>query len=136
MGGKLHIVAVLVLLVAGFSVGCMTKENNTSDSNEPGMGIANPAAVYCKELGYEYKIITDSEGGQRGVCILPDNTICDEWEFFKGKCGKEFTYCEKHGGKIITTTEGCNITSECAVCVLSDGTKINEWDYFRMEQNK
>jgi len=134
MDKKISIVPVLALLVAGLIAGCTTKENNTSDSNE--MEIANPAAVYCEELGYEYKIITDSEGGQRGVCILPDNTICDEWEFFKGKCGKEFTYCEKHGGKIMTTTEGCNITSECAFCFLPDGTKINEWDYFRMGEKQ
>lgn len=134
MDKKIRIVSVLVLLAAGLIAGCTTKENNTSNSNET--EIANPAAVYCKELGYEYKIITDSEGGQSGVCILPDNTICDEWEFFTGKCGKEFTYCEKHGGKIITTTEGCNISSECALCVLPDGTKINEWDYFRMEEKQ
>jgi len=132
MDKKICIVAVSALLVAGLIVGCTTTENNTSNSNQ----IANPAAVYCKELGYEYQIITDSEGGQSGVCILPDNTTCDEWEFFTGKCGKEFTYCEKHGGKIITTTEGCNVSSECAVCVLPDGTKINEWDYFRMEEKQ
>jgi len=134
MDKKLLIVTVLVLLAVALIAGCMKKEYDTSDLNETEMGIANPAAVYCVELGYEYKIITDTEGGQKGVCIFPDKSECDAWDFFTGKCGKEYTYCEIHEGKIITTTEGCSFSSECAVCVLPNGTKINEWDYFRREE--
>ena len=55
----------------------------------------NPAAVYCRELGYSYKIVK-GDGGERGVCILPDRD-CDEWEFFAGKCGKEHSYCARQG---------------------------------------
>jgi putative hemolysin len=136
MDKKILVVAMLVLLSAAIIAGCMMKEYDISDLNETETGIANPAAVYCKELGYEYKIITGSEGGQKGVCVFPDKSECDAWDFFTGKCGKEYTYCEMHGGKIITATEGCRFSSECAVCVLPNGTKINEWDYFRREENK
>lgn len=134
MEKKLLIVIVLVLLSAAVIAGYMMKEN--LGYNKPEIGIANPAAVYCVELGYQYKIITDSEGGQRGVCVFPDKSECDAWDFFTGKCGQEYTYCEMHGGKIITTTEGCSFSSECAVCVLPNGTKINEWDYFKGEESK
>mgnify|MGYP001155233174 CR=1 FL=1 len=62
MKKKILIVTVLVLLTAAIIAGYMMEEYNTSNSNEPEIGIADPAAVYCKELGYEYKIISDSEG--------------------------------------------------------------------------
>ena len=136
MDKKIFMVTVLVLLSAAIIGGCVTMENNTSNSNETEIEVANPAAVYCKELGYGYTIITDIEGGQKGVCAFPDKSECDAWDFFSGKCGQEFTYCEMHGGKIITTTEGCSFSSECAVCVLPNGTKIDEWDYFRREESK
>jgi len=40
-----------------------------------------PAAVYCGEQGYEYEIRT-GEYGQYGVCIFPDGSECDEWQFY------------------------------------------------------
>lgn len=64
----------------------------------------NPAAVYCKELGYEYKIV-DTDQGQKGVCIFPDKE-CEEWDFFTGGCGKEYSYCVKKGYDIETATDG------------------------------
>jgi len=83
--------------------------------------IPNPAAVYCKSLGYEY---------ENETCKFPDGTKCGAWEFFTGKCGKEWSYCERYGnGKIKTTKEGCLFSRECALCVLPDGTECREWDY-------
>ncbi len=84
--------------------------------------IPNPAAVYCKELGYDYKIVK-TEQGERGICIFPDKE-CEEWEFFKGICGKEYSYCAKHGYDIKTETDGKNPYSpEYAVCIYR-GKKI------------
>ncbi|OFV67360.1 MAG: protein containing DUF333 [Candidatus Syntrophoarchaeum caldarius] len=110
---------MFVALIAG----CMMKENNTSNSNETGIGLANPAAAYCNELGYEYKIITDNESGQRGICIFPDNTSCDAWDFFTGKCGQNYSYCKLHGYDIETVRNGKNpFSQECVVCVLPNKT--------------
>lgn len=95
--------------------------------------LPNPAAVYCEGLGYQYKIITSDDGGQRGICKLSYGIECDAWDFFTGKCGKEYTYCEKTGGKIVTTNVGCRFSSECAVCILPNGTECYEWDYFKGE---
>jgi len=51
--------------------------------------MANPAAVYCRESGYTYEIKTDS-AGEYGVCVFTDETSCDDWAFYEGKCGEAF----------------------------------------------
>jgi len=51
----------------------------------------NPAAVYCKDLGYKYEIREDPKTkGQYGVCIFPDGSECDGWAFYRGECGKKW----------------------------------------------
>lgn len=76
----------------------------------------NPAAVYCNELGYKYDLVKTAQG-EKGICILPDEK-CDEWDFFAGKCGKDYSYCVKNGYDIETVSDGKNPYSpEYAVCV-------------------
>jgi len=91
------------------------------------MGIANPAAVYCKALGYDYEIIK-TEKGEKGVCKFPDGSKCDEWDFFNGVCGQKWSYCEKTGGKVVVD-KNCSISQTCAVCILPNGKRCPEWDY-------
>lgn len=87
-------------------------------------GLANPAAVYCDELGYQY-IVQEEEGGQRGFCQFPDGSVVDEWKFFIGEEGKEFSYCQKQGFEIKTiTSEQCQYASKCAVCILKNGAEV------------
>ena len=62
-----------------------------------GIGMPNPAAVYCHALGYKYEIVTDDEGNQCGICIFPDGTACLGRDFYRGKCGQEWSYCERCG---------------------------------------
>ncbi|MGB2696763.1 MAG: DUF333 domain-containing protein, partial [Candidatus Zixiibacteriota bacterium] len=89
-----------------------------------GIGMANPAAVYCTEMGYEYRIIDDSSG-QRGICIFPDRSQCDAWDFLKGKCGQEYSYCAKQGYDIETRADGKNAFSkEYAVCISKQGDLV------------
>src|SRR5271157_3447634 len=82
--------------------------------------LANPSTVYCNEMGrefggYQYVMKTDSDSNQYGICIMPDGTQCDSWDFFHGKCGNDFSYCAKNG---YGTTIISNGTSEYAACVL------------------
>lgn len=51
----------------------------------PPVGLANPASVYCEseDVGGFLTIRTDEEGGESGVCLLPDGTEIDEWELFR-----------------------------------------------------
>jgi C1A family cysteine protease len=91
----------------GIALGC--------NGNAPGM--ANPAAVYCQELGYEYEIVDASEG-QYGVCIFPGGSQCNEWSFLQGKCGRSYSYCARQGYDLITKTDGKNpFSREYSVCV-------------------
>ncbi|MBU2520280.1 MAG: right-handed parallel beta-helix repeat-containing protein, partial [Nanoarchaeota archaeon] len=88
------------------------------------IGMANPAAIYCRELGYEYKFV-DSSKGKSGVCVFPDETECGQWQFLQGECGQEWSYCAINGYNIITKTDGKNsISKDYAVCVDKDDKEI------------
>ena len=50
-------------------------------------GYATEAAVYCAITGGTYTISgTDAAGVEQGTCTLPDETLCDVWEYFNGVC--------------------------------------------------
>jgi len=52
-----------------------------------GIGMANPAAVYCEEQGGTVEVITAADGSQSALCKFSDGSQCDEWAFFRGECG-------------------------------------------------
>jgi putative hemolysin len=88
------------------------------------MYMPDPAAAYCEELGYEYRVV-DEPGGQRGVCLLPDGREVDAWDFFRAKVAQEYSYCARQGYEIRTrVTDHGSYTSECAVCVSETGEDI------------
>lgn len=53
------------------------------DAADPAVGMANPASVYCVELGGKSVIETDSAGAQTGFCHLPDGTRVEEWALYR-----------------------------------------------------
>ena len=85
----------------------------------------NPAAVYCLELGYDFEIVKSPEGGQHGICALPDETTCDAWEFLNGKCGQDYSICALEGFNTVTLKDGKNpFSQEYAVCADSEGNLL------------
>ncbi|MBU1945731.1 MAG: DUF333 domain-containing protein, partial [Nanoarchaeota archaeon] len=81
------------------------------------LAIPNPSAVYCEKMGYAYRADKTPEGEQ-GVCIIQPNVELKAWDFFKGKVGKEYSYCAKKGYN--TETEHIDkgaYSEEYAVCV-------------------
>ncbi len=88
-------------------------------------GLANPASVYCQGLGFKEETRT-SAAGQSGVCIFPDNSECDAWDFLAGRCGQANSFCVKQGGKLQT-----NANSNIATCVFSDNSTCGEFEYFQ-----
>lgn len=58
----------------------------------PSLAIPNPSATYCVNLGYQYKIMTDSDRNQYGICVFPNGESCIGWDFYNGKCGEEYSY--------------------------------------------
>jgi C1A family cysteine protease len=88
---------------------------STCSGNAPGM--ADPSAVYCHELGYEYQVVDGGEG-QYGTCVFPDGSSCDAWGFLEGTCGQSYSYCAKQGYGLITKTDGKDSLSRAySVCV-------------------
>jgi putative hemolysin len=99
----------------------LSDATSSCDGNAP--GTADPAAAYCRDLGYAYEIVSTSEG-QHGVCILPDSSRCDAWGFLEGKCGQAYSYCAKQGYDLVTRSDGNNpLSREYSVCV-QDQTQI------------
>lgn len=49
---------------------------------KPSVGMANPASVYCVDIGGTVSI-QDTAAGQMGVCTLPDGSVIEEWELFR-----------------------------------------------------
>lgn len=90
------------------------------------LAMDNPAAVYCTDvMGYEYQIVDDADGGQRGVCVLPGGQACDQWEFYAGACGQEFGYCAQQGYQTETRTDGQDaFATHYAVCLSVEGQEI------------
>lgn len=117
---------ILVVYLSQYLPEIIVSPNNQTN-------IPDPSATYCKESGYEFKIVTNPDGSQYGVCKLSVGLECDSWKFFQGKCGKEYTFCEKHGGTIITRNTSCRFSSECSICVLPNGIECDEWNYLKGE---
>lgn len=60
-------------------------ESSTVVEEDKGVGMANPASVYCAEQGG--RLETRETGvGQYGVCVFPDGRECEEWAYFRGEC--------------------------------------------------
>jgi len=91
-----------------------------AETENKSVGIANPAAVICRELGYKYKIV-DTSKGQIGICVMPNGQRCNGWKFYSGECGVKFNYCTQNGYDTITMTDGKDaFSSSYAVCAKND----------------
>lgn len=44
--------------------------------------VTNPAAVFCKEQGGDYRVVQEA-AGERGVCALQDGREVDAWGYFR-----------------------------------------------------
>jgi hypothetical protein len=137
-------IAALLCILTIFACGC-TKTETTPVSPTPAAttpGMANPAAVACKDASLTYEIRQNPEGSQYGVCIMADGTVCDEWAYYRGECpapvvtttntgmaNPSAVYCEEQNltYEIRTNPDG----SQSGVCILSDGTECDGWEYYR-----
>jgi putative hemolysin len=79
----------------------ISNENINSNINQPtntndSVGIANPAAVNCLEDGGTLEAYT-TEAGEAALCVFDDNSICNQWAYYRGECqpGECFKECQK-----------------------------------------
>lgn len=70
-------------------------------------GVANPSTVYCSEMGYIGKKITTADGDY-SICTFSDGSKCESWDFYRGTCGQNWSYCSMHGYDIknLSQSEG------------------------------
>ncbi len=98
------------------NAGCMTIGRPSS-----GLGLANPASVYCAELGY----VAEGE-----TCAFPDGTSCEQWAFFRGECGQAHSFCHRQGGDVSVADEDIGgFIVKYALCTLPTGTSCKEQDF-------
>lgn len=97
----------------------------TLKSTGVALALTNPAAAYCEQLGYQFIIQRDSLNNESGICLLPDNSAINAWDFFRGKGGQTFSYCARHGYGTTrrTTAHLAGFRTESAVCVKDAGAK-------------
>jgi putative hemolysin len=116
------------------------------------VGPANPSSVYCRDQK-GFGIAVDENGfggGQFGLCRLSDNSMIEEWTFFRQQSqeslamtyfrkGAWHTYenapieqwaklnCEELQGEIIEATEHLRPSLRYQVCKFSDRSIIEAW---------
>lgn len=81
MRNKLKILILIIIVISVLILMIYYPPSKKSDTQLP-----NPASVYCEEQGYELEIRTNPDGSQYGVCIFPDTSECEEWEYYRGGC--------------------------------------------------
>lgn len=85
----------------------------------PGVGMANPATVYCAQLGHSF----DADG----MCVFPDGARCEQWAFYRGECGAAHGFCARQGGVASNeVVDHGGWTSEASVCKLPSGATCEE----------
>ncbi len=47
--------------------------------------IANPASVYCSKQHF-YRFNLTYQQGISSVCVFPDLSYCEEWQYLRGSC--------------------------------------------------
>jgi len=67
------------------------------------VGMADPAAVWCDQMGYGYEIRKDATGGEYGVCIFGNGMEADEWAVYRAAMG---AYNETANGTMVDITKG------------------------------
>lgn len=123
MAGQVPSVPVSTANLETFPTRALTTEPPSSVSCE-NVSIGNPAAAYCALLGYQPGT-QDTTDGQVGVCTMPDGSVCEAWQFLRGTCGQEFSWCALNGYEIQTVIESDgSSTQEYAVCVDADGNTV------------
>ena len=125
-------IVLVVLLVATLAIGAC--------GSQPKPDMANPASKYCADQGYKWES-RDESGGEVGYCLFDDGSECEEWAYYRGKCGPggkpehaigmpnpASVHCGDEGGKLDIRSES---GGEVGYCVFDDGSECEEWAFFR-----
>ena len=102
------------------------------------LGVDNPAATYCENLGYNLVIEKTKDGGEVGVCKFPDGSTAGDWAFLKGQSSQKWSYCQQRGFelKVLSNSLECHsvYSIDCSVCVLANGVEIEASKLLKAEK--
>ena len=118
-------ITTLVFLTACASPGAKQSPSTTPTDTDDLPGMANPAAVYCENLGYTMETVT-RQGGEDADCIFPDGSRCAQWDFLAGRCGQEFSNCQMQGFEL-------EMNGNIGICRFPDSSYCDEYQYFTGE---
>ena len=85
------------------------------------VGMRDPSAVYCTEMGYEFRILR-AKDGEKGICVMPDGEECDSWAFYSGQCGEHYSYCTINALDVSAVRISDSLARECTTCVMPNGS--------------
>jgi putative hemolysin/predicted secreted protein len=143
----LFIIGMLLVLV--LAAGCTQQTAIPPVTTPAPSTIANPASVFCGQMGGTLEIKTDASGGQYGMCTFANGTSCEEWALFRGegcKAGVAVALttaapagmanpasvaCVNAGGKLEIRKDATG--GEYGMCTFANGTSCEEWALFRGE---
>lgn len=81
------------------------------------LAVPNPAAVYCRRLGYQYKQVVTPRGVSAVVEVAPGVEF-DAWDFFRGKVGSQYHYGALHGYRTeCAVRRAGSYIEEYAICI-------------------
>lgn len=85
-------IILMVLVVLGLVIGGLYvyRQSDGQEENDEAVNsnvqLSNSASMNCVDKGGELEIRTGDDGGQYGMCKLPDGRECEEWALFRGEC--------------------------------------------------
>lgn len=85
------------------------------------LALKNPAAIYCEELGYEYRL-----EGNKGYCFIQEDVRIEEWAFYSGSQGKEYGACNRSGFETV-------VVEKNQYCELPNGTMMHVDDFLDLD---
>lgn len=77
------ILLVVLLAAYGYVEVSRFEAPETVQTTSEQVGIANPAATHCINVGGTLEIREDAAGAQAGFCVLEDGRVCEEWALFR-----------------------------------------------------
>ena len=97
-------------------------------SRKDGAG-PNRASAYCEALGYRTGFAM-LNGVSARACLFTEKQVCELWDFYRGRCGRRYSRCEKNGYILRPRVEELpNDRVEYAVCLFDDGSECVEQDF-------
>ena len=82
-----------------------------------GVGMANPASVFCESMGGTLSIVNETNG-QVGYCTLPDGTKTEEWAYFRATSPK----FSQWPAKVAAPTSSCTVVRTSAFAAAFKGS--------------